>query len=848
MRLARAASWRHLLTHPGQLALCVVGVAMGVAVVVSIDLAIQASKQAFRVSTETVSGRATLQVVAGPGGIPDSVFKAIRVDLGIRESAPIVEGYARADALPGVTLRILGVDPLSEAPFRSFTGGASNIDVSRMLTLPGAVLLLDETAASAGLAELDTLDIRVAGSPVKLTVAGHITVEDEATRTGLRDVLLMDIAAAQVALGRSGTLDRIDLILPEGPSGDSLLAAVSERIPQSAAVETVGTRTTAMTGMIASFDLNLRALSLLAMVFGMFLIYNALNFSVIQRRELFGRLRTLGVSRKSLLAGVLTEATIIALIGTALGLGLGVLLGQGLIGLVTQTINDLYFVVAVEGVIVDPWVLLKGTAIGIGTTILASYPAARIAADAPPRLAQTRSVLEEGARRFVPIAAGAGVSLVVIGGAVLALSARSVLASLFGLFLVMIGCALLTPAGTLVGLRIAFPAVRRVGGILGVLAARSLRSSLSRTTPAIASLVIAVSVSVGLGIMIHSFRGTLVRWLDNTLQADIYVSLPSSVTSRADGTLSPELIDGFVAHPDVVGHSTYRGTTAVAPWGSLRLIALDLDPRGERAFDFMAGDPSEAIAAFRGAEGVIVSEPLAFRHRLSVGSSVSIRTDSGPHDFTVGGIFYDYGSDQGVLMMSRSTYERYWSDSGVTSLGLFVADGADADGTMRELQASVVPQDLILSVRSNRTLREGSLDVFDRTFQVTAVLRVLAALVAFIGVLGALMALQLERGRELAVLRANGLTPSQVWRLVTGQTGLLGLICGILAVPLGIVLAWIMIYVVNRRSFGWTLQMEVGPDVVLQAIALALSGALLAGLYPAWKMSRTPPALGLREE
>jgi putative ABC transport system permease protein len=824
------------------------GVALGVAVVVSIDLAIQASKTAFRVSTETVSGRATHQVLAGPGGIPDSVFTAIRVDLGIRESAPVVEGFARADEFPGVSMRVLGVDPLSEGPFRSFSSGGSGVDVSLALTQPGAVHLLEETARDAGLSTRDTIQARVSGTPVTFTVAGTIRAGDDAVRAGLRDVLVMDIAAAQVALDRVGVLDRIDLILPEGSVGNALVVQIRERIPRSATLELAGTRTAAMTGMLASFDLNLRALSLLAMVFGMFLIYNALNFSVIQRRELFGRMRTLGVERSQILSNVLREATGIAAVGTAIGLVMGLLLGRGLVRLVTRTINDLYFVVAVDGVAVEPWVLAKGAAIGLGATLLAAIPAARIASNAPPRLAQTRSVLEEGAKRFVPLAAWAGGGLLAIGGLVLLVSERSVLVSLGGLFLVMLGCALLTPAGMLIGLRIAFPVVKRLGGILGVLAIRSLRTSLSRTSPAVASLVVAVSVTVGLGIMIQSFRGTLVRWLDNTLQADVYVSLPSNVASRAAGTLSPDLIADFVAHPSVVGHSTYRGSTAAAPWGPLSLVALELDPRGERSFDFIQGQKAEAMAAFRAEGGVIVSEPLAFRYDLSVGSTVLLQTETGPRDFTVSGVFYDYGSDQGVLMMSRSTFDRYWTDSGVTSLGLFLADDTDVEVTTRELQARVQPEDLLLSVRSNRALRQGSLEVFDRTFEVTTVLRLLAVLVAFIGVMGALMALQLERGRELAVLRANGLTPGQVWRLVTSQTGLLGLISGLLAVPMGLLLAVIMIYVVNRRSFGWTLQLEVGPEVVLQAIAIALSGALLAGLYPAWKMSRTPPALGLREE
>jgi putative ABC transport system permease protein len=213
----------------------------------------------------------------------------------------------------------------------------------------------------------------------------------------------------------------------------------------------------------------------------------------------------------------------------------------------------------------------------------------------------------------------------------------------------------------------------------------------------------------------------------------------------------------------------------------------------------------------------------------------------------VAGVFYDYGSDRGVVMVSRRTYEELFDDDGITSLGLFLEDGADPERVVEELRA-LVPPHRTLVVRTNATLRSASLEVFDQTFQVTAVLRLLAFAVAFVGVLSALMALQLERARELGVLRANGLTPRQVWRLVTAQTGLMGLISGALAVPMGLVLASVMIFVVNKRSFGWTLRMEVGPDVVVQAVALALVGALLAGLYPSWRMAGTSPAEALRGE
>jgi putative ABC transport system permease protein len=347
--------------------------------------------------------------------------------------------------------------------------------------------------------------------------------------------------------------------------------------------------------------------------------------------------------------------------------------------------------------------------------------------------------------------------------------------------------------------------------------------------------------------MITSFRSTVTRWLDGTLQADIYVSVPGLVSSRAQGTLDPRLVERLSTGPGVDGFSTYREAPGHPAGGAVRLVALALDPRGEAAFDFKAGGGAQAFSRFRQGEAVFVSEPLAYRRRYSVGDPVSLQTRSGPLALPIAGIFFDYGSDQGVVMLARNTYERYWSDSGITSLGLFVDPAASTDAVVSDLQALVGDAQAV-RVRSNRSLRAASLEVFDRTFAITGVLRFLAFIVAFIGVLSALMALQLERRRELGVLRANGLTPGQIWQLVITQTGLMGLVAGVLAVPAGLALAAIMIFVVNKRSFGWTLQLEWGPGILVQAVLLALLGALLAGVYPAWRMSRTSPAEALRQE
>lgn len=848
MRLLARASRRHLLRHPGQLALSVLGVALGVAVVVAVDLAIQSSREAMRVSTETVAGRATHAVTAAPGGVDEALLAVLRVEAGAWEAAPVVEGIATSPALPGMALRVLGVDPFSEGPFRPYlAGGGPGVDVSALLTVPGGVVLSSPTAAEAGVEPGDSLPVRVEGRDRRLPVVGLLDPADRMARLGTRDLLVLDVSSAQEILRREGRLDRIDLRVPSGEAGDALLARVAALLPEGVRVGERGTRAAALAGMIRAFDLNLTALSLLALVFGMFLIYNAMTFSVVQRRELLGGLRALGVTRRELVAGILREAAWIGAAGAVGGVALGAVMGRGLVRMVTRTINDLYFVVSVDGLSVPPAVLLKGMALGLGATLLAALPPALEAAAAPPRVAQLRSAVESAARRAVPRAAASGLVLFGAGGLLLLVPTRALVVSFAALFLVILGMALLTPLGTVALVGVARPWLARGAGVLGTMASRGVVTALSRTAPAVASLVVAVSVTVGLGVMIQSFRGTLTRWLGATLQADVYVSLPSSQASRAEGTLDPAAVDALTSHPSLAGWSTYRGVELMDRAGPLRLVALDLHPRGEASFDFLEGGGAAAFTAFREEGAVLVSEPFAYRRGLAMGDTLALPVASGEGRYPVAGVFYDYGSDQGVVMMARAAYDRAFEDDGVTSLGLFLDPGADPDAVVRELTASVPPGQAVV-IRTNVALRDGSLEVFDRTFRVTAVLRLLAFVVAFVGVLSALMALELERARELGVLRANGLTPGQVWTLVTAQTGLMGAVAGVLSVPVGLVLSWVMIHVVNKRSFGWTLRMDVGPDVLVQAVGLALVGALLAGLYPAWRMSRTSPAAALRGE
>ena len=858
-RVLWRASLRYLLRHPWQMGLSFVGVALGVAVVVAIDLANASAQRAFLLSTDSVVGRATHQIVGGSRGIPEDIFRAVRIEAGVRLAAPVVEGDVAAPDYPGRTFRVLGVDPFAEAPFRPYLAGLNSRGQTALvsfLTRPATAIMSYGTGRELGLGlagdpatqgQADQLTVRAGGVRQRLSIIALLEPADALSRRALDSLLVTDIATAQELLGLTGRLSRIDLIMPAGPPGQAELAKIRAVLPPGAEIRSAAARSQSVAQMTRAFSLNLSALSLLALIVGMFLIYNTMTFSVVQRRGLIGALRVVGVTRREIFSLIVAEAALLGLLGTAAGLLLGVALAQGLVRLVTQTITDLYFVVSVRELTISGLGLLKGLGLGLGASLVAALAPALEATATQPRAVLNRSTLEARSQRIVPWAAVAGVCLVLIGAGLLLLPSRDLILSFGGLFTIFLGCVLVTPVAVVGLLRAVQLLVGTRADIVGRLCIRSVLASLSRTAVAIAALMVAVSVTVGVGIMIESFRQTVAYWLENALQADIYVAPPSLVSRWNEGTLDPAVVARLSAAPGVEAVSTYRRVSVESPVGRVQLVALQLDVGRYASYRFVEGRPEAVWPAFETERTVIVSEPYAYHHRLRVGGAVRLRTDRGVQDFRVAGIFADYGSDRGLVMMSRRTYEQFWHDRSVSSLGLWLSPDRDVTAMLASLRR-LVGSTQEVEMRSNRSLRQASLEIFDRTFTITSVLHLLTTAVAFIGVLSALMALQLERERELGVLRATGFTPRQVWGLVTAQTGLMGLLAGLLALPVGLMLASVLVFVINRRSFGWTLELEIIPGLLVQAVLLAVLAALLAGMYPAFRMSRTSPALALREE
>ena len=390
------------------------------------------------------------------------------------------------------------------------------------------------------------------------------------------------------------------------------------------------------------------------------------------------------------------------------------------------------------------------------------------------------------------------------------------------------------------------------------MAARGIVTSLSRTSISLAALTIAVATTLGVGIMVQSFRETVSHWLSTSLQSDIFVQPPALVSRRGEGTITPAVVRRIADTDGVRAVNTIRnrrvrtsdgpGADGLAPAdGEADLHVPSFGVAHPRVYRFREQEGPDVLRLLDEGDAVAVTEPYAFHHRLKVGSPVSITTDRGVVSFRVAGVYADYASDQGGILMSRKTYDRHFDDRAVSAMGLVAAGDADIPALLERVRARAGTEQA-LTVRANRELREASLAIFDRTFAVTQVLRLLSVGVAFAGVMSALMALSLERSRELAVLRATGLTPRQLTKLVTLQTTLMGCCAGLFSIPLGVGLAVILVYVINRRSFGWTLDLVLSGRMVAEAMLLSVGAALLAGLYPSWKMSRANPADALRGE
>lgn len=843
-------AWRYLFSHPLQSLLMLLGISLGVAVAVSVDIANASAARSFDLSTEAVVGRSTHYVSGGPTGIAEELYTELR-SAGLNvPMAPILSQLITSPQLGGVPLQLLGIDPFAEQPFRSYIYDEGEDRPTETMgafyALPGAVLISTDLAAQHGLASGDAIELDINGQQLQGIIAGLLEPRDTLSARALQGLILADISTVQELSGRLGVLERIDLIIPD-EERDAKIVQIEALLPQGNVLLTAEGRGQAVEQMTAAFRTNLTALSLLGLVVGLFLIYNTMTFSVVQRRQSFGTLRALGVSSAEIFTLVLGEALLVGVVGSVIGLVLGVIMGRGSVALVSQTINDVFYTLTVREVSLPAQSLVKGALLGIAATFFAALVPAWEAAKSPPRRTMSRSQLESISQKLLGQAALGGAIMTIASGIFLATLDLGLPASFAGTFGVVIGCALTAPWIT----QQVMPFISRILapliGPLGRLGPREVSASASRTSPAMAALMVAVAVTIGGSLMVSSFRASVVDWMNVILSNDVYGSVAGSNLSEPMVAIDPAAIERLSTWPGIESVALLRNAQVDSPYGPIVVSANNNPADGTEQVYFAKEGTGEEVwlAVQNGA--VIISEPLANRLDLGMDDSITLFTNAGPHDFPIAAIFSDYSSSRGNVTMWMDVYRELWGDQAVTAFSAKVEPGTDMDALVVELQGGLSEVQL-LNIRSNATLRQDSLEIFDRTFLITSALQLITTAVAFVGVLSAMLSLQLEKQRQMGILKAIGLSVGQIWSLTLLETGLIGALAGLLALPTGLAVAEILLKLINRRSFGWSLALHLEAEPFVQALLIAILAALLAGLYPAFRASRRSAADAMRFE
>jgi putative ABC transport system permease protein len=858
----------HGLQQPFRTLLSIAGVALGVLASVAIGTANIQVLRSFEQAVTTVAGPATLEIVGSDLGLDESVISAVRMAEGVVSAAPVIDEavVVARGAQRGQVLKVLGLDLLAEVGTRGFQLSQADTEVALdTLLAPDALYLGRQVAAEWRLGVGSTLEVTAGGRLVRLRVVGLI--HDEAGRSSLWDRLaIMDIAAAQRLFQAIGRLDRIELVTQSGQSLDDVIASVRTVLPLHLVVQPPAQRTKQLENMVRAFQLNLTVLSWVGLLVGMFLIYNTMAFAVAQRRREIGIYRALGMTERRVAGLFLVEAGLLGLLGGLVGGLGGVWLARGLVSLVSRTISDLYAPVASDGSIVSMDML---TLVAVAKGVLLGTVVSMIGALGPS--------VEAG--RTVTVRALAPGDYE---------SARQLRAGLFGwasLVLLLLGgfCSLMGPVGglslfgyvsticllgalsCLAPLCIKALGMRRarqerktmaLGGSLRHIAADQAARHPGRNAVTVSALMVGLSIMIGVAVMVRSFRDTVEVWVNETVMADLIVAPQSWPHGKQSGQSSRALpgswratlsaIDGIAAV------DTYRDVHVEVEGLPVSLVSRDLRLHAQRSRYLMVhGDSTEALQRAAETGGVLLSEVLANRLGLREGNRISVTTQAGPVNVPIEGIFYDYATDGGKMVMDRAWYQRQWPDDRVTVFPIYLASGADAEQVRQSILTQISGMEGVTvppSVIRNHELRKEILDIFDRTFVLTYVLEAIAVLVAVLGIINTLVTAVLERRREFATLRAIGASPRQVERLVLWEAAYLGLIGAALGVVGGLLLATLLIHVVNKQSFGWTIQMTVPGGLILQAISLALTAALVAGYWPARWAARQPVVEGLREE
>ncbi|MFH7524376.1 FtsX-like permease family protein [Aeromonas sp. A5] len=796
-------------THPWLLLMSLTGLTLGVSLVVAIELLNHSARTNFVAARSQLAGEANYRL-APDGGLDEELYVKLVRNQPDLDAMPELHAWLKDEQ--GRSFQLLGMDLFNPGPLRRLFGAEPNSKPDFSLSRADSIWLAAPEAKRLGWLQGQSRTFLLSDSSpdgkrgeraLTLTLAGTF----EPGAVPMERLLVTDIGLAQPLLGKAGRLDRIVFKLSE-QEATALQAALQSYAPhQPLWLEPISPALDA-SQLGDALALNLTALSLLAMAVGLFLVFNAQRFVQSVRRPQLAQLIILGMPPRRVLGWLILELVILATLGTLLGLLLGSLLALALMGQLTQALADLYGPNPIDLLRLSPASLGKALVIGLLGTLAANLPGWwQLLRQSPLELREgnSRPPAHPWRRRLLAIA-------------ILLLCALCLWRPETGL-----GGALFVAGGWLLAMALALPDVLRAvlgrlrrrerGSLSARLAVAETLYHLDRTAIAVMALQLAIAAAIGIGVMVSSFRSSVEIWLGQRLAADLYVTAPKGVAG-SKGTLSEQTLDTILAAPDVRAAS--RRSVHPVRWQGqpIEWAQMDFIPELKAAYPLLAGrwpaTPDEVLA----------SEPLTVRLGVKVGQSLEVTGEQGPRRLTVTGIYQDYGSDKGQILHA-------FEGGAVQSLALFSDQPERLADRLRAQFGEGV------NLLPAPAIHAAALKVFDQTFVVTELLKLLILGIAFVGIGSAFMVLGLARRGELQTLQSLGLSPRHCRRLLVWQGAGLGLLTALLALPVGYGLAWVLIEVVNPRAFGWRLAFEAAPLHAVTALLLAPVCGALASWYAA---------------
>jgi putative ABC transport system permease protein len=805
------------------------GVACGVAAVVGMTLSAQTALRSFSKAIEFIRGKATHSIQRPAGPMEEHLLVKLGGDPAVEWFSPVIDRSLRLGN--GELLRLLGIDPVLDRNIRpeiakvEFLSGKVN-DSETFLSF-----LVDERAVFV---DHDLkVELGITSEKILETIKGPLRVQGSFPNPSGEPLIIMDIGHVQKLYSIGGYVDRVDLILSDESGFNS-------RWGKGFLIQSARQRSETFSGMLQAFRLNLEALSLLALFVGVFLIYNTAMFTVVSRRRDTGILRSLGANRMEILAAFLSEILILGGIGGALGGLIGYFLTRFLTDLIGSSISNLYFFLRPEPVSWSIWILVTGVGLGCSASLLGgALPLFELVRTDPVKALSGRVTSRESVRKAKK-SAFAGLFVLLISLILFLLPGAHVYVGFAGVFGFVLGVSLLT--GIL--LVVVHPIVRkilgRMGRLPGKLAAGNIRQNLGRTGVAIAAFMISLSMSIGLGSMIGSFRQSLIWWMDTQIRGDLYIGKILEAEVPEDVYEEIRKIEGLGGvHP-------YRNTQTLYRNTSINVSAVDASVLEKYArFGWLKGGNENWEPVKRG--GVIISESFSRRFGVKSGETITLEGIQGPTEFNVGAIFYDYTTEHGLVMMDRSTFLKTFGDRTLNNIGIFIdPDNPRRAELLQEVRKKAEARNL--PVLTGAQLHQNILDVFDSTFSITRSMRAIAIVVAFFGIAGALLTLFIERSREFGIYRALGFSTGQVAKMTLMEGLEMGIVSFSLSLIVGTTLSILLIKVINIRSFNWTIFYYPALQPYLVTGVTAILASIGAAAYPIWKVYRTYPQIQIREE